>query len=213
MKKSILSLMVSFGIWSCEKQNQNMISSESSVDTSQNLTTESVNIDPVNYLHYNQKFIDGLSEYNEPIKIIENYLLVGQDTVYFPEELPLNKKTSFKGTKNSNDFVLNLTRTNLTNLIYDFEVVDKNSEKINSKSGVAILGSHFFVASEADEDDVTGDGYLSVEYEDNSDDCTFSLRIGEEDENGKLRAKIILFCKEGDLKNINLEDSPTLRIE
>ena len=84
---------------------------------------------------------------------------------------------------------------------------------INNKSGRATLGSLFFLGSETDDDDETGDGYLSVEYWDNSGDCSFAIRIGEKDDKGKLRAKIKLYCKDDKLKNIGLDDNPTLRTE
>lgn len=39
---------------------------------------------------YDQKFIDGLADYNEPIKFIDNYILSGKDITYFPDDLSLN---------------------------------------------------------------------------------------------------------------------------
>ncbi len=215
MKQTIYIFIFAFGFWSCNNQTKEKNVDQSSVDTLQNVTTEKQKQETTikDKSQYDKSFIEGLSEYNGPIKLIENFILVGQDTVYFPEDLYLNKETIFKGTKDQKNFVLSLTRTNLTSLNYTFQILDKDFKTINNKSGRATLGSLFFLGSETDDDDETGDGYLSVEYWDNSDDCTFAIRIGEKDDNGKIRAKIKLYCKDNKLKNIGLNDNPTLRTE
>jgi hypothetical protein len=215
MKQKIYILILAFGLWSCNNQTKEKTVDKSSVDTLQNVSTDKQKQETTikDKSQYDQSFIDGLSEYNEPIKLIENYILVGQDTVYFPEDLQLNKETIFKGIKDKKNFVLNVKRTNLTSLNYTFQILDKDSKAINNKSGRATLGSLFFLGSETDDDNKTGDGYLSVEYWDNSADCSFAIRIGEKDDNGKLRAKIKLYCKDNKLKNIGLDDNPTLRTE
>ncbi len=215
MKQTLYIFILAFGLWSCNNQTKEKNVAKSSVDTLQNVTTDKQKQETTikDKSQYDKSFIDGLSEYNEPIKLIENFILVGQDTVYFPEDLYLNKETIFKGTKDKKNFVLSLTRTNLTSLNYTFQILDKDFKTINNKSGRATLGSLFFLGSETDDDDETGDGYLSVEYWDNSADCSFAIRIGEKDDNGKLRAKIKLYCKDNNLKNIGLDDNPTLRTE
>ncbi|WP_445456425.1 hypothetical protein [Flavobacterium sp. HNIBRBA15423] len=215
-------MILAFGLWGCNNQTKVKTVDKSSVDTLPNVSNVSTDkqkqkIIIKNKSQYDQSFIDGLSEYNEPIKLIENYILVGQDTVYFSEDLQLNKETIFKGTKDKKNFVLSVTRINLTSLNYTFQILNKDSKAISNKSGRATLGSLFFLGSETDDDDddddETGDGYLSVEYWDNSADCSFAIRIGEKDDNGKFRAKIKLSCKDDKLKNIGLDDNPTLRTE
>ncbi|MGB3527231.1 MAG: hypothetical protein WBB32_14815 [Flavobacteriales bacterium] len=215
MKQTIYILTLAFGLVSCNNQTTEKTVDKNSVDTLQTVPEDKqkLEINIKNKSQYDQSFIDGLSEYNEPVKLMDNYILIGQDTVYFPEELQLNKETIFQGNKDQKKFVLSVTRTNLTSLNYHFQILDKDSKAINNKSGRATLGSLFFLGSETDDDDETSDAYLSVEYWDNASDCSFAIRIGEMDENGKLRVKIKLFCKDNKSKNIGLDDTPTLRTE
>jgi hypothetical protein len=215
MKQTIYIFILAFGLWSCNNQTKEKNLNKSSADTLQNVATDKQKQETTikDKSQYDKSFVDGLSEYNEPIELIENFILVGQDTVYFPEDLYLNKETIFKGTKDQKNFVLSLTRTNLTSLNYTFQVLDKDFKTINKKSGRATLGSLFFFGSETDEDDETGEDYLSVEYYHNTADCSIAIRIGEKDGNGKLRAKIKLYCEDNKLKNIGLDDNPTLRTE
>lgn len=163
---------------------------------------------------YDQTFIEELSKYNEPIKLVDNYIITGKDTTYFPEDLNLNKVTIFKATKDNNKFVLTVTRSNLTNLTYNFQLIDKDNKTVDTKSGKAILGSMFFLASENDEDSQTGDGYGSSEYWDKANDCWFAIRVGiGKDDNGKLRAMLNYGCNDKSKQTLNLDECPTLRTE
>lgn len=215
MKQTIylLTLTLAFGLWSCNDKTAEKTADQNSLDTLQTVSAYKHQQETIinDKSQYDQSFIEGLSEYNEQLKLIENYILVGQDTVYFPEDLQLNKETIFKGTKDNKNFVLSVTRTNLTSLNYTFQILDKDSKTLNNKSGRATLGTMFFLGSETDEDNDSGEEYLSVEYWDKSEVCTFAIRIGERDQNGKLRAKIKLNCKNNKSKNIDLIDNPTLR--
>lgn len=163
---------------------------------------------------YDQTFIDGITDYNEPIKLIDNFIITGQDTTYFPEDLNLNKTITFKGTKYNYKYVLTVTRTNLTNLTYKFQLRDKDNKTVDIRSGKAILSSMFFLASEVDEDSETGDSYGSSEYWNKTNDCWFRIRIGiGKDDNGKLRAMLNYGCKEKSKQTLNLDECPTLRTE
>ena len=163
---------------------------------------------------YDQTFINGLADYNEPIKLIDNYIITGKDTTCFPKDLRFNKPTSFHTNNHDNNFVLTVTRTNLTNLTYSFQLTDKYNKPIETRSGKAILGSMFFLASENDEDSQTGDSYGSSEYWDKTNDCWFAIRIGiGKDDNGKLRAMLYYGCNDKSKQTLNLDECPTLRTE
>jgi hypothetical protein len=215
LKLTIYILTLTFGLLSCNNQPTEKTVDKNSVDTLQPISTDNTkqDISTNDKSLYDQTFIDGLAGYGEQIKLIENYILIGQDTAYFPEDVKLNTETIFKGTKDKKNFVLTVRRINLTSLNYNFQLLDKDAKLLNSKKGKATLGSLFFLGSESDDDDETGEGYLSVEYYDHSADCSFAIRIGGKDDNGKLRAKIKLRCKDNKLKNISLDDNPTLRTE
>lgn len=215
MKQTICIGALALGLWSCNNKATEQDLDKIPIDTVQEVPENKHRQDIIirDKSQYGQSFIDGLSGYDEPLQLVENYLLVGQDTVYFPEEVPRNSKTLFKGTKDQKSFVLAVTRTNLTNLDYTFQLLDKDGRPIESRSGTAVLGSLFFLGSETDDDDETGEGYLSAEYSDPSPDCSFAIRIGEKDGNGKLRAKIKLHYEHNESRNIDLDDHPTLRTE
>jgi hypothetical protein len=215
MKQTLYILTFALSLLSCHNRTTESKADTRTTGNLQNVSTikQVQNIYIKDKSQYDPTLIEGLSEYKDPIKLIDNYILIGKDTVYFPEDIQLSKNTIFKGTKDLKNFLLTITRTNLTSLNYNFQLFNKDTKLINSKSGKATLGALFFLGSETDEDDETGEEYLSFEYRDNSPDCSFAIRIGERDDNGKLRAKIILYCKDNKSKNIDLDDNPTLRTE
>lgn len=163
---------------------------------------------------YDQAFIDGLADYNAPIKLIDNYIVTGADTTYFPEGLILNKSTTFKARSNKNNFLLTVTRTNFTTITYHFQVIYNDNKTVKVKSGKATLGSMFFLASEVDEDSKTGDSYGSHEYCDKTNGCWFAIRVGgAKDDNGKQRATLNYGCNDKSKQTLNLDDCPTLHAE
>lgn len=213
MKWILFILFLAFGLWCCNNQN-----TEDKLDIK---TDETIKGSPASVAKpplitidtalYDLSFLKGLTEYNEPLKIVGNYILLGQDTVYFPEDLPLNTETLFKGTKDAKSFALSVVRKNMTSLQYSFQVFDQQGTISYKKIGRATLGSLFFLGSETDDYDSTGEAYGSVEYWEESSDCSFAIRIGEKDNEGKLRAKIKLSCNGEAARNIDLNDCPTLR--
>jgi len=215
MKQIIYILICTLLLFSCRNKTSKT-GDKIPIDTLQTVLTNKLHstIYIKDSSQYDQIFIDGLSEYNEPIQLIDKFIVTGKDTTFFPEDLVLNKKTIFKGTQGDNEFVLTVVRTNLTNLKYEFQLTNKDNKTIDSKSGKAILGSLFFLASEVDEDNQTGDAYGSSEYWDKSNDCWFSIRIGIGlDSNGKKRAMLTFGCEDKNQKSLDLDGCPTLRTE
>ena len=216
MKQTIYILILAFGLGSCNNQTTEKAVDKNSVDTLKTASADKQQLD-INIKdksQYDQTFIEGLANYNEPIKLIDNYIITGQDTTYFPTDLILNKPTIFTAIKDNHKYVLTVTRNNLTNLTYTFKLIDKDNKTVDTKSGKAILGSMFFLASEIDEDSETGDGYGSCEYWDKSNDCWFAIRIGiGKDDNGKLRAMLKYGCDDKNKQTLNLDECPTLRTE
>jgi hypothetical protein len=215
MKQTIYILTFALGQLSCSNQATNKYDVVTNIDSLQKVGSadkQKQDIYIKDKSQYDQTFIDGLSEYNEPIKLIDNYILVGKDTTYFPEDLIVNKATTFKATKDNNKFVLTVTRTNLTNLIYNFQLTDKDNKSVITKSGNAILGSTFFLGPEGD-NDIEG-SYGSQEYRDNGNDSWLSIRIeiGKAVE-GKQRAKIQYDFSDKTKQSLDLDECPTLRIE
>jgi len=213
MKKTIYILTFTFGLFSCNNQTTEKKNDSSNTDTLQTYSTDkpTQNIYIKDKSQYDQTFISGLIGYNEPIKLIDNYILVGNDTTYFPNDLPLYKEIHFRAVKAEQHFLLTVMRINQTSLTYNLEII-KDNETVDFKNGKAILGSMFFLASENDEDDQTGLMYGSSEYWDKSSNCWFSIRVGiGSDDNGKQRAMLNYGCEDKSKPTLNLEECPTLR--
>ena len=216
MKQTIYILTFVLGLLSCNNQTTEKKADSNTTEALQNVSADKQQqkIYIKDKSQYDQTFIDCLADYNESIKLIDNFVITGKDTTYFPDDLQLNKKITFKGTKNNNEFVLTVTRINLTTLIYNFQLTDKDNNSTDTKSGKAILGSMFFLASEVDEDDQTGSAYGSSEYIEKFNECWFYIRIGiGPDDNGKQRATLVYGCEDKNKQILNLDECPTLRTE
>ena len=215
MKQTFYILTFVLGLLSCNNLTTDKHDGNNNIDSLQTVVSADKKKEDI-YIkdksQYDQTFIDGLSDYNEPIKLIDNYMLAGKDTTYFPEDLNINKETTFKAIKDNNNFVLTVTRTNLTNLTYNFQLTDRDNKSVTTKSGKAILGSMFFIGPEGD-NDVEG-GYGSQEYRENGKDGWFSIRIEiGKAYDGKQRAKVQYEFSDKTKKELNLDECPTLRTE
>jgi hypothetical protein len=214
MKQTIYILTLAFGLSRCT-QTSEKAADKKTVDTLQTISVDKQQSEIYikDKSQYDQTFINGLADYNEPIKLIDNYIISGKDTTYFPNDLPLNKVIYFKGVKAERHFLLTVRRVNLTSLTYDFEII-KDNETVDFKNGKAILGSMFFLGPEGDDDIETQSGYGSQEYRDTSKDSWLSIRIeiGKADD-GKQRAKINYGNSDKTKQSLDLDECPTLRTE
>ena len=114
----------------------------------------------------------------------------------------INETWIFKGEKNRKIYEVSLTLTSPNKMTYVFknpEFKDEFKGIVTSKGG----------DSESDTDDKTQESYLSEQFLEESKDCFFSIRIGGEKPNFKV--KIIRECKDG--KNLSLDNCPTLYLE
>lgn len=211
MKQTIYILTLAFGLGGCKNQP-----TENSVETYKTVPADKQHQDIYikDKSQYDPTFIDGLADYKEPVKLIDNYIVTGSDTTYFPDDLILNKPTKFTGIKGSNKYVLTITRTNLTNLTYNFQLTNNENKTLDTKSGKAILGSTFFFAPEGEPDPETGYSFVSNEYRMKTENIWLVIQIGLDKEyEGNKRAKIFYgqFIN-GKMTEPTLE-SPLLRTE
>lgn len=216
MKQTIYILILVLGLWSCNNKTTEKTFDNNTVDTLKTLLADKQpqNIYIKDKSQYDQTFIDGLSEYHEPIRLIDNFMLIGSDTTYFPDDLALDKKTTFTASKDNNKFLLTVTRSNLTNINYEFQLLDKDNSIIDSKSGVAILASGFFLAPEGEDDPETGDSFFSNEYRIDNEKVWIVIKIGmDKNYEGKKRAKIIYGHVVNSKMTEPVTESPILRIE
>lgn len=140
---------------------------------------------------YSKEFIASLEAQPYPggIKVIDNYVIADNDTIYFPETLKLKTNYKFTGFTNTAFYQLDVTRENLTTLKYSFSLA-KNEKPVYEKKGTAHLGGLFFLAGEAGEDEESGEGYISTQYTDEKLEEMFIIKIGEPDDKGVLRATV-----------------------
>lgn len=208
MKQPIFFLLSTLLMLSCSNK-PGKADLETTSETADKLHTE---IYVKDKSQYDQAFIDELAAYNEPIQLVDNFIVAGTDTTLFPDDLALNSATIFRGSKDNNEFELKVTRTSLTNLRYMFHYNNIGLQTDYTKSGTAILGAMFFLTSEADKDSQTGEDYLSTEYWDKTNDCWLSIRIGiGTDNEGKLRAKLTYGCEDHNREALSLDECPTLK--
>lgn len=161
---------------------------------------------------YSKAFVEELRRMNypSPIQVIDNILVVEGDTIAFPNDLTINREYTFTGEVGHQIFSLFVTRINESSINY-VQKVHKKQAVVYADSGQADLSAHFFLASEVDEDDITGTSYGSIEYRKKSYPCLYSIRIGiGSDDQKRLRAAVGYGCK-GKTKKFIMPEVLTLR--
>ncbi|MCO5259545.1 MAG: hypothetical protein M9916_05325 [Crocinitomicaceae bacterium] len=162
MKQIIYIITLTLGLSSCNNQTTEKAANKNLVDALQTVSTDkqTQGIYIKDKSQYDQTFIDGLADYNDLIKLIDNYIVTGKDTTYFPNDLLLNKSTIYTAIKDSNKYVLTVTRTNLTNLTYNFQFTDSDNKILDTKSGQVVLSSYFFFGPEGETDFEANDSFF-----------------------------------------------------
>ncbi len=146
MKHTLYILAFTYGLCGCNNHASEKLFNIKSVDSLSTTTLEKAQ----NAIFIKDKslcdktFIDGLSGFGEKIKLIDNYIITNSDTTYFPEDLPLNKRIAYTADDENNKFILRLMRTNMTNVNFEFQLLDLDDNIVDVKTGIAILGSGFF---------------------------------------------------------------------
>jgi hypothetical protein len=177
--------------------------------------TKPAKIKMANDLYYSANFLKKLTYAGlaENIELADSLIILEQtDTFVFPMLLPLAplgkaaKWTNFLASKQGYLYSLDLSMANYTTLDFNFEL-RKNRQTVDQIRGKADLNPGFLLGSESDEDETTGNSYFASEYHFESPECSFNIRIG--DDEGVKKVKLIKQCKAGKY-NITLEDCPIL---
>ena len=214
MQQTIYILTLTLLLLSCSGKTRKTVDTKS-VDTLPTISADKMQsgIYTKDKSQYDQTFIDGLSEYNEPIKLIDNFMLIGNDTTYFPDDLNLNKEYIFKANNDSQNYVLRVKRINETTLKFNFQLFE-NSKLLHTETGEANLPSLFFLGPEGEPDIQTGDSFFSQEYLKKDNSIWLCINIGmDKDYKGKQRAKITYRYMDKSKQTSNLEECPILRLE
>ena len=213
--KHLLTLLTILLFISCKKDVETTnvkvttVTDTTAIDTSANFKS---NVYIKDRSLYSKPFLAHLDEtgYPSPLQIIGDRIFVEGDTISFPNELELNQAYKFTAFTDTHFYQLDITRTGLTTVEYDFTLF-ANEKPVLKHKGTAHLGGMFFLASEIDEDDESGEGYGATEYgEDYGNDCYFKIRIGDADDKNRLRATIGNYC-DGKPVNEAVEIDVTLR--
>lgn len=162
---------------------------------------------------YATGFIDALRETSgmKRVDLKENLMILNQkDSILFPAIPELHKSMTFTARKEDLAIALILKRINYTSIEYRIELVEfgKTSKMEN---GIADLAVFFFLGSESDTDDLTGENYFSTAYSTEKDSCYTNIRIGQIESSIEkpLLVKVLKNCN-GKIKDISLDNFPTL---
>jgi|GEM_PF-1265903 len=160
-------------------------------------------------LDYAASFLTKLTYANiaQHIELADSFIILEKtDTLLFPMDIPKGRWTNFVASKGGYLYSLDVSRANYTTLDFNFEL-RKGRQTVDQIKGKADLNPGFVLASEPDEDETTGSVYPANDYFFESPDCTFSIRIG--DDEGIKKVKLIKLCK-SEKYNIALENCPVL---
>ena len=166
--------------------------------------------------YYSKKFISEISTTNgvkiERIELKNGKMILNKnDTIFFPELPKLNQKVKFTGRKDNLAIALTINRINYTSIEYYIEIAEFGNSTIN-EMGIADIGGLFFLGSESDFDELSGESYFSTEFTNSNDSCYTNIRIRnvEDSPDKPLLAKFNKNCN-GKIMTSNLNDFPTLK--
>ena len=191
--KYLLTLLSVFLLFSCKKEVETTEETRTVTDTINNASLDAKpEISIKDRSQYSAEFIKELETLEDPsiknIELIEGYMLLDKDTVYFPSELKLKEPYRFTAFTDTHFYQLDATRINQTAIQYEFTLFANEKPEVTHK-GIAHLGAGFYNGSETDEDDQTGDSYIANEYYNTANE-NFAVRIGEPDDEGRVRATV-----------------------
>ncbi|MES2484558.1 MAG: hypothetical protein V4581_01220 [Bacteroidota bacterium] len=158
---------------------------------------------------YDASFLKCLEPMPDTLRIIDNYILAQNDTLYFDEALKLNQNYRFTGFTDTHFYQVDIIRNGLTTVQYDYAVM-ANEKPVYSLKGTAVLNCGFLLGAESADDDKTGDGYFVSDYRDDSNNCGATVSIGEPDDEGRIRAIVNCPCSPKEISRNNHE-AVTLR--
>lgn len=220
--KQIIYLFFTFSIWtSCYTKNS---------EPTDNINSEQINLfkqkddleKTVHQKHDGQIFVKDSSHYStsflnameksgmKNVSLVDSFLILGPtDTVTFPRTPQIGKRTILTAKKNELAIALTIERVNQTTIDYKIEMVEFGNISYNYK-GRADLNPRFYFGAETDESSLSGLSYLSTEFSDSQDSCYTYIRLGREENSGPyLLGKIKKNCN-GKIKDIGLDNFPTL---
>ena len=160
---------------------------------------------------YSVSFLNAMIESGmDNVSLVDSLLILSPtDTSIFPQTPKVGKKTIMTAKKDELAIALTIERINQTTIDYKIEMVEFGKASYNYK-GKANLIPRFYFGAETDESSLSGISYLSTEFSSYHDSCYTYIRLGREEDSGPyLLGKIIKNCN-GKIKDIGLDNFPTL---
>ena len=160
---------------------------------------------------YSKKFLEDLYNYKDDsghtVSLIDNYIVLKNDTSYFPDYFLTSKQWTFEGKNDSEECKLMVFNSTYTSVLFSFSVIRKGKPG-QRFTGKAELSPMFFLASGANEDDADSTGFGVTEYNGESDKYNFTISVGSKDK--ALLAKFTSFAKDS-IMDRSYSGCPTLR--
>lgn len=165
---------------------------------------------------YSKLFLSELKQMNglKEARLIGNQLILNQkDTFQFPALPKIKERYVFTGKQGDLELEMTVQRLNQTTLEYQTEL-KKAGKLASTESGQADLAAFFFLGSESDIDDQSGEGYFCTAFSAYKNPCYTHIRLGNVADDPKLPllGKLIKNCNDS-LMNIDLDNFPTLRTQ
>ncbi|MFK7949337.1 MAG: hypothetical protein AB8G11_17225 [Saprospiraceae bacterium] len=174
----------------------------------------------LNKADYHPDFIKELQDAPlEDIVLDGNKMIEGEQIALFPDypAFEEQKKLSAKVGKTTVNIVIN--RINQTTIDYTIEFLEEGKKEsvYQTKGEATISASSMYMGSESDENELTGNSYMAIEYIDSSTDeknneCYTYIRIGKEEDNGQLLGRLIKNCN-GQYDDIDLDYAMFTEVE
>ncbi len=144
------------------------------------------------------------------VSLVDSFLILGAtDTVTFPQTPKIGKKTILTAKKGELAIDLTVERINQTTIGYKLEMIEFGNASYQQE-GQADLNPRFYFGAETDKSSISGTSYFSTEFNDGQDSCYTYIRLGREGDSGPyLLGKIKKNCN-GKLRDIELDNFPTL---
>ena len=203
MKKSILFILLVLLLTNCKNES----GSQQEIDTGNYI------FEVKNDSDYDGKFLEGLKKQKLAQVILDgNSLTIDGELITFPEYPKMGKPTTLIGKKEDLSINLTVNRKNQTTIDYTITMMETGKGLIKFK-GEATIAPTFYLGLESDESNISKLMYTIDEYlASDDDDYYIAIRLGKEEEEelgNQLLGKLIKNCN-GDVRDIDLDDFPTL---
>jgi hypothetical protein len=160
---------------------------------------------------YSKKFLTELYEFkdgtNNVVSLVDNCIICGKDTSYFPDYFSSLKQCTFEAKNDSEYYKLLVFNATYTTLQFDFSL-RRNGKLVQHHSGEAEIPSGFFLASGGETDDEDSTMYGVYEYSGENSKYSYEISVGTKGD--ELLATFSSMAKDS-LHEQSFRNCPTLR--